>query len=165
MEEGIQIRLIQPGEWLFEVRLAGKIAALFPVYVGIAAPEDPLLEPPSGSIPDEVTAIELLSQKLAQVRDAYGLLPWTSNILLDKAANTGLKLGTSSERSATAVGYANSQRLACEAITIEDCLDSMIWDPGLRGVLLSDAPGELGIAAKVSVQSLRFELLVNLQTL
>jgi len=96
LEEGIQIRLIQPGEWLIEVRLDGQLAALFPVYAGIATPEEPLFEADIVGVINEMSATEQLSRKLAEVRDSYGLIPWSSNILLDKAATTGLKPGSSS---------------------------------------------------------------------
>lgn len=165
LDQGVKIHLIQRGEWLVEIQLHEKVVALFPIYVGIESPDNPLVEAFSGSVIDENVAVTEFSRQLEQVRDTYGLSPWYRNILLDKAAKNGLKPDGSSENSARAIGYSDSERLACESATIEDCLDSIIWDPELRGLLLSDAPGEWGIAAKVSTKALRFELLLSPQPL
>jgi hypothetical protein len=165
LKDGVTLQLIQPGEWLIEVQQNDQLVALFPVYVDIEVPEEPLIEPFTGSVIDENTATTEFSRQLAQVRTTYGLSPWTRNILLDKAAKKGLTPNESAQDSARAVGYSQTSRLYCASPTIEDCLDSMIWDPELRGSLLSEPLGEWGIAAEVSAQSLRFELLLSLQPL
>ena len=43
LQTSAQFRLIQPGEWLFEIRQDGKLVALFPIYAGIEAPTEPVI--------------------------------------------------------------------------------------------------------------------------
>jgi hypothetical protein len=133
------IGLHTPGCWLFDVRDAEGVAARFPVWVGMAAPDLRLYALPE--LPgDPAVRAEVL---LAEVR-ALGSRPaWTRDATLDLLAARRLNepdapLGPALAKLGYDAEHAGS--FSCEAPTLEACLDQILWRPEGRRVVLAAHP-------------------------
>jgi hypothetical protein len=118
------------GEWLFEVRDAQGVVALFTVYVGVVPPDLHLLVP-SRVPPTWTEADERTADTLARVRDAYGLSPFRTDPIMAAAAQTAAENpATTTADLAPTVGMDPSElwRWECHAPTVEACIDAILWD-------------------------------------
>ena len=145
-----------PGEWLFQIRDSAGTAALFPVYVGIMPPEDPVIQAQEPPVDNEALERDFRSL-LFEVRGAYGRGPLTEDLLISSAARSMLanRAGGAAEV-AEKLGYPKDSlwRVACRARTVESCMDQILWNPEVRPALLLPE-GHLGIAAELTAQGVR----------
>lgn len=139
------------GEWLFEIRDDEGTLALFPVYCGVVPPELALFESTGPTLPDADAAEEHALDLLQEVRAIYGARAWERDPMLDSAARSVLRDGTSSAHDlARRLGYdpALFARWECSAASVEGCLDKVLWKPQSRPALLGDTE-VLGVAARL----------------
>lgn len=154
LDAGASLLLSSAGEWLMQILRDGRELARFPVYVGIDAPEEPLLRaretPPLIGTADD--AVAWAEELLRHVRKAYGLKPWTPDSLLATAART---LAREPDRPVAellrplAVDTETARVWMCDDNTVENCLDRWVWDPALRGALLSNDLDAIGLYGTV----------------
>lgn len=151
------------GEWLFEIEREGTILSRFPLYVGLVPPELTLLvptEPPSDGPRADAIAVE----RLAEVRDAYGLPPLERDPMLDAASRTVVTAPhVEPEILASRAGIAPGDlwRFTCSAQTVESCLDKVVWRVDARPGLLAEE-GLFGLSSAVSPKGVELALVVAL---
>ncbi|MBA2322197.1 MAG: hypothetical protein H0V89_13715 [Deltaproteobacteria bacterium] len=147
------VPLHTPGCWLVEVRDAEGVAARFPVWVGMSAPDLRLYDLPD--LPTEPgPRAEVL---LDEVRALSNRDPWTRDATLDLIA--AMRLADSTAALVPALerlGYDASRTgsWSCEATTLEACLDQVLWRPEGRRVVLAPE-GVAGFAVDVSSGAVR----------
>ncbi len=151
------------GEWLIEIADAQGVAAVFPVYVGIAPPETSLLPAAPAALVDADTSTAHLARLLADVRDAYGLRAWTPDPILDAVAS---RLEGSTDASLTralsSLGLRGaSHTWSCEARSVEACLDAWVWDPSRREALLSSTLTHVGITTTLRADKVRTRIVLT----
>jgi len=145
-----------PGEWLFKIRDADGTVALFPIYVGILPPAEPVIsaqEPPLSD--DEL--VQDFRTLLIEVRGAYGRGDLGDDLLIGSAARSVLANSRSSSAElADKLGYDPEHvwRVECKARTLEACMDQMLWNPLARPALLVEE-GHLGLAGELTGQGVR----------
>lgn len=137
------------GEWLVQVEDAQGVAAKFPVYVDMVPPRLGLLESEGAPTNDDALRERALDL-LQDLRVVYGLPEWTDDVLLAASARNALRDGIGDEAAlASRLGFRPDRfhAMECRAITVEDCIDRMVWSPGTRSALLS-ATRLWGLAAR-----------------
>ena len=145
------------GEWVVEVSDAAGEIARFPVYVGMAVPDGPLFDPAAPRVAD-VAALEAL---LRSVRGAYGVSPWSRDMLLDAAARSVLRREAEPAEALSRLGAGpDAQGWRCDGTTAADCLAQIVWDPRSRHALLAESNSMMGLAASLTEQGVSAALLV-----
>ncbi len=165
LDSGATLLLTTAGEWLIDLRRGDQELARFPVYVGITAPTEAVLALPdgSGTVSGEADALQLAGLLLARVREEYGRAAWVPNPILDTALDRYLaRPGTPSSEALAGLGFpaASSVVWGCDASTVENCIDSWIWDVRRRETLLSDAVDSYGLRAEVDASGIHLTLLL-----
>jgi hypothetical protein len=127
------------GEWLVEVRDAQGPIALFPVYVGMIPPDLGLLEP-SPLPTDWQSADQLVVDRIADLRGAYGTAMYGDDLLLQAAAKSvaddpALDVRTLAPQ--LGIPAADLWRWDCQSTSVETCLDGILWDVRARPALLA----------------------------
>lgn len=145
------------GEWLIELADDDGELARFPVYVGMALPDSPLFDPGL----DGVTDLDGLQDLLDDLRGAYGVTPWSRDLLLDAAARTVLRREAEPAEALERLG-ANDAAAGwrCEGPTAPDCIAQIVWDPRSRRALLADSNRMMGLAASLTEHGVSAALLV-----
>jgi hypothetical protein len=155
-----RLLLTTTGEWLLKVSHGTRELAHMPIYVEIQPPDTPVLKSKETSplIADAKDA-DLWSRKLlTHIRTVYGLEAWTSDPLLDAAAR---QVRENPERAAA--GSTNSERLVtwtCDDVTVENCMDAWLWDPGRRADLLSEQLDAYGLHTVLDARGVHLTLLL-----
>lgn len=129
------------GEWLVQVADNRGVAAKFPVYVSLVPPAEPLLEPSDAPLSDDALARDV-EQVLGELREVYGQVPWKRDPMLQVAARAALGGDrTPGSEVGRKLGFDpdHTWRIECKAVTVQDCLDRVLWSPEQRPALLSDA--------------------------
>lgn len=129
------IGLHTQGCWLVEVRDATGVAARFPVWVGMSAPDLRLYD-----LPDLPTDLGPRAEAVIdEVRATANRAPWTRDATLDLLAARQLAEPGALDRSLTHLGYdaAHTGSWSCDAPTLEACLDEVLWRPETRRVVLA----------------------------
>ncbi|MCB9688773.1 MAG: hypothetical protein H6735_27280 [Alphaproteobacteria bacterium] len=150
------------GEWLVEVRDDAGVIAVFPVYVGIVPPELGLLVP-SQPPADAAEAVRIADQRLAEIRDAYGLRVLEADPLLEAAARRVLSdPSVPVEQLAPATGLPPDHvwKMGCVGSTVESCLDAILWDVRSRTGLLAEH-ALVGRVAEVGPTTVHLVLVVG----
>lgn len=150
------------GEWLFQVADAEGVAAKFPVYVDMIPPELALLEPRDAPL-DDAELVDQTRAIMGELREAYGLAGWERDPLLEAAARATLDGNApTASHLAARVGFAPDRlwSLECHAVTIEDCIDRLMWNPYHRAALVSNSR-YWGLAARRSQPGVRIVALVG----
>lgn len=127
------------GEWLVQVEDAQGVAAKFPIYVGMAPPKLGLLDDEGAPLNDDELR-RRATDLLQELRLVYGLEEWTGDVLLQATARNALSEGVDDvDALARRLGFDPRRfgKLECRAITVEDCVDRMVWSPTTRSALLS----------------------------
>lgn len=156
LDEAVEITAATRGEWLVEIRDAAGRLALFPVYVGLVPPDMPVFEDVA-AVRTEVQAIARTEALLDTIRTTYDAAPLHRDFMLDAGARSLLKGGgTTRDGVIASLGLSRETTAlwACEGVSVEACLDRMIWTPRNRSALLDDASG-LGLAADVGAEGVR----------
>lgn len=165
LETPATMLLTTTGEWLVQIKRGREELARFPVYVGVDAPDAPLLRRSESSPPisDAHDAEDHATTMLRHVRDEYGLRAWLPDPLVSAAARS---FAQSPERGAAqalnAVGVHDPRVIAwqCTDATVEDCIDRWVWDPRQREALLATEPWSMGIHAGLDTGGLRLTVLL-----
>ncbi len=124
------------GCWLLDVRDDQGIAARFPVWAGMAPPDVRLYELP-GLPSDPLARAEALLAEFRATSDRPG---WTADPTLDLIAARGLTEPTAQLASTlTKLGYdaEKTGSWTCDAPSLEECLDEVLWRPESRRVVLA----------------------------
>lgn len=156
LDEPVSLTVATRGEWLVQVDDARGSAALFPVYVGLVPPDLPVIED-ARSVRTDVEAIARAEELLDIVRATYDAEPLHRDFMLDAGARSLLQGGgTTREGVIASLGLSPAETALweCQGVTVEACLDGMIWRPRNRSALLDDASG-LGLAASVGAEGVR----------
>lgn len=133
LSQARDVQLEVPGEWLIQIRDDEGDLARFTIYVDEEVPTTPVLPrlnvPLTGSDAARDRAMDLVQR----ARDEYGAPPVTWDPLLEQAAGA---LGPDEDPKNRAIGLAPSEDLAigfrCSASSVEDCIDTVLWDPRYR---------------------------------
>lgn len=157
--------LSSAGEWLVQILQDGRELARFPVYVEIAAPEAPLLRTPRDAplIGTAADADRWARDLLKHVRATYRLPAWETHPLLEAVAR---KLVEDPSRPAadllTGVGFRGADALVwtCDDVTVENCLDRLIWDPRRRAGLLSTELDSVGMSVRLDARGVHMLMLL-----
>lgn len=150
------------GEWLVDVRDDVGVIAVFPVYVGILPPELGLLVPTQPPV-DVDEAVRIADQRLAEVRDAYGLRALEPDPLLEAAARRVLAdPSVTVDQLAPASGLPAEHvwKMGCVGSTVESCLDAILWDVRSRTGLLAEH-ALVGRVAEVGPTTVHLVLVVG----
>lgn len=161
LDQEASIVLDLGGEWLVQVEDDRGVAARFPVYVSMAPPRLGLLE--ADEAPSSDAELERRSADLLlELRAIYALDEWKDDVLLTAAARTALRDGLGDkEELARRLGFdaENFFAMECRAITVEDCIDRIVWTPQTRSALLSQTT-LWGLAARREPPGVRITALV-----
>lgn len=138
----------EQGEWLTVISDAQGRVAAWPTYVGILPPSENLLDEinVTSSQQPELDVLDALNE----VREIYGVQPWTRTPVLDALAAT---LHEDNSRDLNTLGVSVGYRpgavhaWSCRYTSTHACLDAMLWEPTFRKGLLGD-----GTEAGVHIQ-------------
>lgn len=132
--------LDQGGEWLFQVADEQGIGAKFPVYVQMIPPDLALLV--GGEAPrSDAELVQQTQQTLAEIREVYGQGSWERDPMLEAAARVALDgKSPATQDLAKRLGFPPDRlwRVECQATTLQDCIDRIVWSPYSRSALISD---------------------------
>ncbi len=147
------------GEWLAYVHKDGEELARFPIYVGIESPGTKLLDNADAiDVVDAASAGRRARALLTEIRKMYYLAPWSDDPLMDAAARAWTSEGPQrSVQIIQGVGYDPRKAVIweCRDTTVENCIDTWVWDPTRRADLLDPNGGLLGLHVELSVQGIR----------
>jgi hypothetical protein len=148
---GAAIALDSAGEWLVHIYDEGGDLARFPVYINQKAPKVgvlPVLDKPVNTANE---ARERAWQLLDIVREVYGSRPIKRDPILGEAADRARDADQRALRD-VAVRYARVPERAvgwyCEAPTVEDCIDQLLWDPTTRAPFVDPGPWAAGLSVR-----------------
>jgi len=163
LDAGWRGALEAEGEWVFQVYDAQGLAAWFPVYVGVEAPDTNLLPAVPTPVLSAADVITLTDRYLAELRDAYGSAVWHRDMILDASARRLL-----AEPEATVGGVLGGlgvetphQDWSCTAPSVEACLDAIVWDPVQRRPFMAPEYTHVGIAAAVEGPKVRIRIVLS----
>jgi hypothetical protein len=163
LDDGWKGLLDSEGEWVFQVYDRDGVAAWFPIYVGVPAPETNLFPAVPTAVLSSEDAIALAERYLAMLRDAYGSATWRRDMILDASARRLL-----ADPEATvggvlgALGVARPhQDWSCTAPSVEACLDAIVWDPNQRRPFMASEYTHVGIAASVEGPKVRIRIVLS----
>ena len=153
------------GEWLLRVTLDTREVAHMPIYVGIEPPDVPVLRIPdhTPNIGEAGDADQWARKLLAHMRMVYGLPAWSHTPLLDAAARELVSVsGRTPEQAAAAVGMAGVRVVTwtCTDATVENCIDTWLWDPERRADLLSSDLDTVGLHTHLDTNGVHLTLLL-----
>ena len=163
LSNGATVPLVLAGEWIARIERNTTLVAHFPVYVGIPAPQVPLLRADDDAA--AVTSAEEVDAHaralLSEVRARYVLPPWRPDPLLDAASRALAQDPTRAtdavlERMGAAPGRGVAWR--CDDLTVEDCLDRWVWNPAGRAALLDPDLDRLGLDARLDASGVHLVL-------
>ncbi len=143
LDEVARLPLRQDGEWLLEVHDARGVAASATIYVAVPLPEGTLLD-----WPDEGAGEAAIHSQLAELRDTYGAPQLVRDASLEQAAGRWLDDSEDPRPFAERFGVLDPRSLECEAGTIEDCIDTLVWSVEARSALLDDSLDLVGMATR-----------------
>jgi hypothetical protein len=153
LDDGATVPLETAGEWILQLFDDGGDLARFAVYVNDEAPRVgvlPVLDKPVNS-PTE--AEERAWELFGITRRAYGSPALRRDDLLDRALATSdaqdppalAALGVRFARDPSrVVGW------RCEAPTVEDCVDQLLWDPATRAPFVDPKAWSAAIDAQIA---------------
>jgi len=151
LDNGAAIPLDSAGEWLIHLLDDEGDLARFPVYVNAKAPRVgvlPILDKPVNTANEAHTRTW---QLLDIVRDVYGSSPIKRDDLMRETA-VRAREADQRELGSQAARFARDPRRAvgwfCEASTVEDCVDQLLWDPRTRAPLVDPTPWAGGLAVQ-----------------
>ena len=102
-----------------------------------------------------------LEALLRSVRGAYGVSPWSRDMLLDAAARSVLRREAEPAEALSRLGAGpDAQGWRCDGTTAADCLAQIVWDPRSRHALLAESNSMMGLAASLTEQGVSAALLV-----
>lgn len=146
---GASISMDVAGEWILHLFDDEGDLARLAVYVNEEAPRLgvlPVLDKPVNS---EKEALTRAWQLINIARDSYGNPPIAQDTLM-KTASERARDQPSQDLHAIARSFAREPERAvgwtCEAQTIEDCVDKLLWDPTTRRPFVDPSPWSGGIA-------------------
>jgi hypothetical protein len=166
LDQGEHLLLTSAGEWLLQVVRENLELVKAPIYVGIPAPDQPLLRT-SGTPPliGTVEDADAWARRLfTHVRQAYRLRPWQRDPLLDAVAE---RLDAADARPLpeilTAVGLSgtNATVWTCDDVTVENCLDRLVWDPRKRAALLDTNIDLMGLHARLDARGVHLRVVLG----
>ncbi|TVQ94415.1 MAG: hypothetical protein EA397_01730 [Deltaproteobacteria bacterium] len=149
LKSGAAIPLDVAGEWILHLFDDEGDLARFAVYVNEQAPRLGVLPVLDKSVNSAKEGHTRAWQLINIARDAYGNDPIKSDPLMTTAAERARDEAKTDLR-ATAKRFARDPDKAvgwyCEAATIEDCVDRLLWDPTTRQPFVDTASWAGGIA-------------------
>jgi hypothetical protein len=165
-----QPTLSETGEWWIEVRSSsGEKELSLPVYVGQKTPSEPLLELPGRAVSSVEEAVQESALLLEEVRRQFelaalvedGILTTLALDPLERHQKGSWEMQSGIDRLAAAgfIGEETAQ-LACQAVTVAQCVSDLMEQPLSRRSLIRSDVGVYGVAA--SVESDGVSLIINL---
>jgi hypothetical protein len=166
LDDGERLLLTSAGEWLLQIVRENLEIVKAPIYVGIPSPNVPLLRtegtPPLIGTVDDADA--WARRLLEHVRRAYRLTPWRRDPLLDAVAE---RLDAADPRPLaeilTAVGLEGTRATvwSCDDVTVENCLDRLVWDPRKRAALLATDIDLVGLHARLDARGVHLRVVLG----
>lgn len=164
LDAGATLLLGTAGEWILDVRANDRELARFPIYVGISGPTEPALRLPEPfPVSSEEDAHALAVALLDAVRTTYGLPTWKGNPILDQALQRYLanpEAGSAAALDSLGFPAAEAIAWACDDTTVENCIDTWIWDVRRRAALLSPAIDGYGLQVAMDSSGVHMALLL-----
>lgn len=163
LDGGEALPLDVDGEWVVQVNDAQGIAAWFTVYVDLPPPKVDLLPPAPAAWDDADEAEEVLIDLLHLARDAYDLPRWTSDPILDGAAQQLLDSGVEAAPDLLSSMGVPPPHVAwsCKGRSPEACVERWVWSPKQREALLSTAVTHLGVAVATEADKVRIRVVLS----
>ena len=165
LDEGVSIPLTSSGEWLVEIVKDKQEFARFPIYVDVDAPTTPLLRHPDGgwSVATAADADAYARIMIDHIRDAYGMPRWKPSPILDSAvARYNEDPSRGSKAVLASMGFPDTAAVvwACDQVTVENCLDTWIWDTRRRRDLLTHRMDSYGLHVALDARGVHLTMLL-----